>query len=413
MKYNNRFQTIDRNIDFENAYISFELYLRKITKLPEHVGVIGLFERILPHNYYVQMKTIRTFRNNTTGHGYRVGGKLPIAPQEYIDFLNKEYHWVQQNKEYVVERMLKLNNANRNHKKTNSPIEKGGKNKSFQKNETKASKTLTEKIKSSFKVVFLIVHIIALTVYSSIIVFSDLDVVSFVPNILICAVLTFVAFPCGALIIKWLDSEYVIKTYKLGTILLTIVILLNNCLLGILKAQYTFIYIWISLILIYYSILCIKECFRFAKNSFGALSLILGAFSAINGVFCTLAWSNAWMLPWNTVQWFVGLNVAIAIAFVALLIWFLDDSACLFAEGRVAVVALAVFILLNFIFLCIYKTSYQYIFLCVTFACIIFAIEVSWRTVNRHRSEHKYALMHLCELALALIFVVISLTMIL
>lgn len=103
------------NFEFENAYIELEQYLRMITELPEGAGVVALYEKTLPPERVADIKTLRNYRNNVSGHGKKIGGVVPTVPVEWLECLNKELKYVRENQEnvaYLVKNVYKkLNNT--------------------------------------------------------------------------------------------------------------------------------------------------------------------------------------------------------------------------------------------------------------------------------------------------------------
>ena len=93
--------------DFEDAYKTLENLLRNVTNIDDK-PLIPLFVKILPPYLSAQMETIRKFRNSFMGHGAKVDGEHPQAPNTYVVFLNKEIQWITNNKSSVCNQIRSL-----------------------------------------------------------------------------------------------------------------------------------------------------------------------------------------------------------------------------------------------------------------------------------------------------------------
>lgn len=99
---------------FENVYVELEQHLRRITNLPEWVGVVGIYEKIIPSDRAADIQMLRKTRNDRA-HGRKIGGVSPIIPQVWIDCLSAEIDYIKKNEKQVADEVIavykKLNNV--------------------------------------------------------------------------------------------------------------------------------------------------------------------------------------------------------------------------------------------------------------------------------------------------------------
>lgn len=94
------------NSEFDNKYVELEQILRRITELPDWAGVVALYERTIPSDRATSIETLRKYRNNVIGHGAKVGGLTPTVPQTWIDCLNEEILYVNNNEGKVANEVI-------------------------------------------------------------------------------------------------------------------------------------------------------------------------------------------------------------------------------------------------------------------------------------------------------------------
>lgn len=385
--------------DFENAYVSLEMYLRRITGLPNHVGVVGLFQRILPHQYYVQMQTIREYKNLFKSHGFKVNGKVPVPPPEYARFLKMELHWAMKNSAQVKQEILKIYNGNNSHRKPSKTrgASNGAKNKYANK---KRPCAIT---------VPLIIQCVMLGIYSLTVGLSGASVEHFAFKSIVLGGSTVGIFLACTLIINLMNGGLTSKLYKSGTFMLLAAILINTVLLITLKDNYAFNFPFTFLVIGVYGIICAKLSFDKFKSAFGIFNIIEVILSLIGFIFGFIFLLNGDITDWEILQWTVALFLCTMLAVIGFLVWLLSENLHGFSEAICGGVLLGIMIIANFILSCIFKEDYQCIFYCLTIGFVLYGIVLAKHATDKlFKSQRKIILLHISEIIVALATAILS-----
>lgn len=93
-----------KNDRFKTAYNNFDNYIKRMLNLSDANSGIGAYLKVIDGEKITMLKQIIAFKNSFVSHG----STEPVAPQEYITFLENELRYVEKNKNSLANKMAKF-----------------------------------------------------------------------------------------------------------------------------------------------------------------------------------------------------------------------------------------------------------------------------------------------------------------